>query len=214
MNRYRTSGRPATITFLFTAALLIGLLIPTTGVAAATRAATGSGTVSAAVVASGATYHAISPTRLLDTRAGNGLSGTFKSRTARTFQVTGRGGIPAGATAVTGNLTVTGQTQAGYLFVGPVATNSPSSSTLNFPKGDNRANGVTVALVARAACRSPMSPAAPAPGPGDLRRDRLLHARCQRRHLPRHQPDPAARHPDAATASAGPSSPGPPGRSR
>ena len=96
--------------------------------------------------ASGATYHAVSPTRLLDTRAGNGLSGTFESRIARTFQVTGRGGIPAGATAVTGNLTVTGQTQAGYLFVGPVATNSPSTSTLNFPKGDDRANGVTVAL--------------------------------------------------------------------
>ncbi len=96
--------------------------------------------------ATGSTYHAISPTRLLDTRIGNGLSGTFKSHLARTFQVTGRGGVPSGATAVTGNLTVTGQTQAGYLFVGPVATNSPSSSTLNFPKGDDRANGVVVAL--------------------------------------------------------------------
>ncbi len=146
MNSYRTSGRPATITFLFAAVLLIGLLIPTTGVAAATRPATAPGTVSAALVASGATYHAISPTRLLDTRVANGLSGTFKSKTARTFQVTGRGGVPAGATAVTGNLTVTGQTQPGYLFIGPVATNSPSSSTLNFPKGDDRANGVTVAL--------------------------------------------------------------------
>ena len=146
MNSYRTSGRPATITFLFAAVLLIGLLIPTTGVAAATRPATAPGTVSAALVASGATYHAISPTRLLDTRVANGLSGTFKSKTARTFQVTGRGGVPAGATAVTGNLTVTGQTQPGYLFIGPVATNSPSSSTLNFPKADDRANGVAVAL--------------------------------------------------------------------
>ena len=96
--------------------------------------------------ASGSTYHAISPTRLLDTRVANGLSGTFKSKTARTFQVTGRGGVPAGATAVTGNLTVTQQTAAGFLFIGPAATNNPTSSTLNFPKGDNRANGVTVAL--------------------------------------------------------------------
>ncbi|MFI5042150.1 MAG: fibronectin type III domain-containing protein, partial [Acidimicrobiales bacterium] len=67
----------------------------------------------------GSTYHALSPTRLLDTRIGNGLSGTFKSHLARTFQVTGRGGVPATAVAVTGNLTVTGQATAGYLFIGP-----------------------------------------------------------------------------------------------
>jgi hypothetical protein len=64
---------------------------------------------------------------------------------AETFAVTG-GVVPAGATAVTGNLTVTGQTSFGYLFIGPVATNNPTSSTLNFPAGDNRANNVTVAL--------------------------------------------------------------------
>ena len=96
--------------------------------------------------ASGSTYHALNPTRLLDTRTGNGLAGAFHANLARTFQVTGRGGVPAGATAVTGNLTVTQQTGAGYLFIGPTATNTPTSSTLNFPLGDNRANGVTVAL--------------------------------------------------------------------
>jgi hypothetical protein len=47
---------------------------------------------------------------------------------------------------VTGNLTVTDQTSAGYLYLGPNATNDPTSSSLNFPKGDDRANGVTVAL--------------------------------------------------------------------
>ncbi len=96
--------------------------------------------------ATGATYHPLDPSRLLDTRIGDGLSGTFSSGHARTFQVTGRGGVPGDATAVTGNLTVTGQTAGGYLFLGPVATNSPTSSTLNFPVGDNRANGLTVAL--------------------------------------------------------------------
>jgi len=96
----------------------------------------------------GATYHAISPTRILDTRNGTGgLSGPFTNHAARTFQVTGgSSGVPAGATAVTGNLTVTGQTSSGYLFIGPVATNNPASSTLNFPVGDDRANAVTVAL--------------------------------------------------------------------
>jgi len=54
--------------------------------------------------------------------------------------------VPADATAVTGNLTVTSQTSSGYLYVGPMPTNSPTSSTLNFPVGDDRANGVTVAL--------------------------------------------------------------------
>ncbi len=95
---------------------------------------------------SGATYHAVTPTRVLDTRNGTGgLSGPFTNHAARTFQVTG-GVVPSGATAVTGNLTVTGQTSNGYLFMGPVATNNPGSSTLNFPTGDDRANAVTVAL--------------------------------------------------------------------
>ncbi len=96
--------------------------------------------------ASGATYVALNPARLLDTRTGNGLSGSFKSGVPRTFQVTGRGGVPTGAVAVTGTLTVTGQTSAGYVALGPVATATPSSSTLNFPRGDTRATGLTVSL--------------------------------------------------------------------
>ena len=70
----------------------------------------------------------------------------FRSKVARTFQVTGQGGVPSNAVAVTGNLTVTGQTAHGFVFLGPVPTNSPTSSTINFPLGDNRANGVTVGL--------------------------------------------------------------------
>ena len=46
------------------------------------------------------------------------------------------GGVPSNATAVTGNLTVTGQTALGFLYVGPVAMYNPTSSTLNFPVGD------------------------------------------------------------------------------
>ncbi len=98
-----------------------------------------------------ATYHAIAPKRLLDTRDGTGgLSGAFTNHVARTFQVTGSDptGVPTGATAVTGNLTVTGQTSNGYLFIGPDPVNNPTSSTLNFPRGDDRANAVTVALSA------------------------------------------------------------------
>jgi hypothetical protein len=90
----------------------------------------------------------ISPTRLLDTRDGTGgLSGAFTNHAARTFQVSG-GVVPNGARAVVGNLTVTGQTSGGYLYIGPISMNDPTSSTLNFPVGDDRANGVTVGLSA------------------------------------------------------------------
>ena len=92
------------------------------------------------------TFFAVTPARLLDTRTGNGLSGAFQARVPRTFQVTGRGGVPAGAVAVTGNLTVTEQSAPGYIYLGPNPLPNPPSSTLNFPLYDNRANGVTVAL--------------------------------------------------------------------
>jgi hypothetical protein len=94
----------------------------------------------------GSTYHPLTPARILDSRNGTGLSGPFSSHAARAFSVTGQGGVPSNATAVTGNLTVTAQTSGGYLFIGPVAVNDPTSSALNFPVGDDRANGVTVGL--------------------------------------------------------------------
>jgi serine protease inhibitor ecotin len=95
----------------------------------------------------GATYHALTPARVLDSRDGTGGVWTpFSSHVARTFGVSGHGGVPANATAVTGNLTVTQQTSLGYLYIGPNAMNNPTSSTLNFPTGDDRANAVAVAL--------------------------------------------------------------------
>ena len=101
----------------------------------------------AAFTAPPSTYHPLTPTRILDSRDGTGgPGGALGSRSPRTFAVTGAGGVPANATAVTGNLTVTGQTSLGYLYVGPTAMTNPTSSTLNFPVGDSRANAVTVAL--------------------------------------------------------------------
>jgi hypothetical protein len=92
------------------------------------------------------TYHAVTPTRLLDTRNGTGIAkGTVGSKSAKTFTVVG-GVVPSTATAVTGNLTETGATGAGFLFIGPTASNNPASSNLNFPVGDTRANSVTVGL--------------------------------------------------------------------
>ena len=73
-----------------------------------------------------------------------GLSGAFTANVARTLRhraVPGRARV--NATAIAGNLTVVGQTRGGYISMTQVATNSPATSTLNFPAGDVRANGVT-----------------------------------------------------------------------
>jgi hypothetical protein len=95
-----------------------------------------------------ATYKTIeTPTRVLDTRPGGvGLAGAFKANVPRTLSVAGDHNIPADAKAITGNLTVVGQTHAGYLSVTPTPQVDPQSSTLNFPLGDIRANGLTAQL--------------------------------------------------------------------
>lgn len=100
----------------------------------------------AAIPPTPGTYHPITPTRLLDTRIGNGLVGTLVARTPRTFQVTGRGGIPAGATAVTGNVTVVNSFDSWAVYLGPTPLASPTTSTVNFAASQVRGNGVTLAL--------------------------------------------------------------------
>jgi hypothetical protein len=94
----------------------------------------------------GARFTALDPTRLVDTRKDLGLAGVFASGTPRTFAVAGLAGVPAGAIAVAGNLTVTDQTRPGFVSVGPVPDEAPDTSNLNFPTGDTRANGVVVPL--------------------------------------------------------------------
>jgi hypothetical protein len=81
-------------------------------------------------------------------------TGQLVSGTHKTFAVIGRTpgvagtNVPAGAIAVTGTLTVTGQTAAGYLSLGPDPLDSPTTASLYFPKGDNRATGLTIKLAA------------------------------------------------------------------
>ena len=107
----------------------------------------------------GDTYHTLPPGRVLDSRPTNsiwkniGLSGKFKSKVVRSFKVAGAAGIgwaapqvPLTATAVTGNVTVTNATANGFLSLGPSLPSVPKTSTVNVKKGQNCANGVTVAL--------------------------------------------------------------------
>ncbi len=95
---------------------------------------------------SGATYTAIAPSRMLNTRSGVGLTGKFTNHSPRSFQIAGVGSVPADAVAITGNLTVADQSGAGFVFLGPTASSNPTSSTLNFGSSGSLANAVTVSL--------------------------------------------------------------------
>jgi hypothetical protein len=94
----------------------------------------------------GASFVPITPARLLDTRVGNGRSGRLFANTPATFAVAGRGGVPADASGVTGNVTVVGETNGWAIFVGPDPTPAPGTSTINFNTGEVKGNGLTVAL--------------------------------------------------------------------
>jgi alpha-tubulin suppressor-like RCC1 family protein len=106
----------------------------------------------------GATFVPLVPNRIADSRpttsghTNAGMVGALMPYVARSFQVTGRTpsvaatNVPTGAVAVTGTLTVAGQTAAGFLSLTNLPTNVPNTSTLNFPRGDTRATGVTVTL--------------------------------------------------------------------
>ena len=96
----------------------------------------------------GLSFFPLNPGRRLDGRpsVNLGLPGPFAASVARTLDVDGHVGVPVGAKAITGNLTVTGQTRAGYASITPDPDNAPATSTINFPLGDTRANGVTVPL--------------------------------------------------------------------
>ena len=100
----------------------------------------------------GATYNAVTPVRLLDSRSANGLTGPIPTHTVKKFTIRGRGGIPAGATAVTGNFTVVGQNAAGYATLGPTVTDNPTTSTINFPLGDTGRTASPSASPATARC--------------------------------------------------------------
>ena len=81
-------------------------------------------------------FHAIPPCRVVDTRSGPPLS----AGADRTLPVTGVCLVPATATAVAGNLTVTQPTAAGFLTLFPAGTTLPTTSTINYSVGRTRAN--------------------------------------------------------------------------
>ena len=99
--------------------------------------------------AAGTTYTAQNPARFLDTRVGfatiDGQSAGGDVRPAgavTVVQVTGRNNIPAGATSVVVNVTVTEPTGDGYVTVYPCGIEPPLASNLNFVAGQTIPNTV------------------------------------------------------------------------
>jgi hypothetical protein len=95
---------------------------------------------------SGARFHAITPTRIVDSRIDLGLSAPLVANQPSTFQVLGKAGIPSNAIAVTGNVTVADPTFGWAVYLGPEPDPSPSTSTVNFLTNQVKANSVTIAL--------------------------------------------------------------------
>lgn len=98
-------------------------------------------------------YVALTPARLADTRPGepttDGLFtgyGIVTGGTSFEIQVTGRGGVPAGATAAVLNLTVTGATGPGFATVYPCTGDPTTASSLNFGPGQTIPNEVIAKL--------------------------------------------------------------------
>jgi hypothetical protein len=94
---------------------------------------------------SGGALTPVVPARLLDTRDGTGgWLGAMSGNQEVDLAVGGHNGVPAGATAVILNVTVTDEGSAGYLTVYPCGTARPTASNLNYVSGATRANLVTV----------------------------------------------------------------------
>lgn len=113
------------------------------GAVIAAGAVTANAAISSSGTVSGTTYNALTSYRLLDTRTASALP----ADTPMQVTVGGKDGVPADATAVTLNLTVTGSKSSGYVLAWPDGAAQPSKgSNVNFAAGQTVANQATVPM--------------------------------------------------------------------
>jgi PKD-like domain len=95
-----------------------------------------------------ADFYTVSPCRAIDTRNAAGPYGgpALAANADRTFVLTGQCNVPAGARAVSVNVTITQSSAAGDLRLYPTGALLPLVSTINYVKGQTRANNAVVAL--------------------------------------------------------------------
>jgi hypothetical protein len=97
----------------------------------------------------GSSFYTVSPCRLLDTRTPGDPNGpALNSGNYRTPTFVGNCGIPAGATAVSMNITVVDHSSSGgFLTLFPeIGVPAPNTSTINFRAGQVRANNAVLPL--------------------------------------------------------------------
>ena len=88
---------------------------------------------------------AATPSRLLDSRSGNAFSSPWSANQTRDLTLAGNGPVPADATAVVMNVTVTNPTVAGFATMYPAGGSRPDpASNLNFVPGETVPNLVMV----------------------------------------------------------------------
>jgi uncharacterized repeat protein (TIGR01451 family) len=96
-------------------------------------------------------YWTLPPCRVVDTRdPSRGGPAPLVAGESRTFTLASLCGIPATATAVSLNVTVTSATDVGHVRVYPSGASRPATSTLNYRPGLNRANNAVVPVGAGA----------------------------------------------------------------
>lgn len=101
-----------------------------------------------ALPATAADFYTLTPCRVVDTRLAAGPLGgpVLQPGAERTFVAAGTCGIPATATAVALNVTVTQGASGGYVQVYPAGQGVPLTSTLNFGPAQTRSNNAIVPL--------------------------------------------------------------------
>jgi len=85
---------------------------------------------------------------VIDTRNPNGPLGgpALVGGSVRTFSIVNQCGIPAGATAVSVNVTITAPTAEGHLTFYRAGAFPPLVSTINYRAGQTRANNAILSL--------------------------------------------------------------------
>lgn len=91
-------------------------------------------------------YHALSPSRIMNTRDGLGGSTKLGPNTTVNLEVTGGDVDPTHAAAVVLNVTAAETTAASYFTVWPKGQARPNASNVNFPPGAAAANLVVVGV--------------------------------------------------------------------
>lgn len=93
----------------------------------------------------GAAFYPLTPARVVDSRTGTGVS-RLQGGSDVVLELTGRGGVPAGATSVAVTVTMTDVSQPTHLTLWQPGTARPASSDLNVAPDAPRANLVIAAV--------------------------------------------------------------------